>query len=106
MIERLQRVLTHIDELSPEMQEDLAQQIEEMTESLHDFTPRANLPADETLSPSARAALALGGAWRDLQDDDEFAYFERIRHEVPPSPPMEEHLAWLDERRDESEVEQ
>jgi hypothetical protein len=106
MIERLQRALAHVEELSPEMQEDLAQQIEEMTEPLDHPSTRDNLPADETLSPSARAALALGGARRDLQDDDEFAYFERICHEVPPSPLMEEHLAWLDERRDESEDEQ
>jgi hypothetical protein len=89
MIERLQRSLAHIEELSAEMQEDLAQQIEEMTEPLDHPSTRDNLPADETLSPAARAAMALGGAWRALQDDDEFAYFERIRHEVPPSPTME-----------------
>jgi hypothetical protein len=41
-----------------------------------------------------------------LQDDDEFAYFERIRHEAPPAPLMEEQFAWLDERRDESEEKQ
>jgi hypothetical protein len=66
MIERLQRALTHIEELSPETQEDLAQQIEEITEPLHNFMPRDDLPASETLPPSARAALALGGAWRRL----------------------------------------
>ena len=49
------------------------------------------------------AALALSGAWFDLQPDDEFTYFERIRHETPPSPPMEEQLAWLDEPLDASE---
>jgi hypothetical protein len=105
MIERLQRALAHIEELSPEMQEDLAQQIEELTEPLNYPSTRGNIPADETLSPAARSALALGGAWRDLQDDDEFAYFERIRHEVPPSPLMEEQLAWLDERPDAHEDE-
>lgn len=73
MIERLQRALTHIEELSPEMQEDLAQQIEEMTEPLRDFSMRDDLPADETVSPTRHAALALGGAWRDLQGDDEFS---------------------------------
>lgn len=30
------------------------------------------------------------GAWSDLQDDDEFAAFDRMRHEVAPTPPMEE----------------
>lgn len=99
MIERLQRALEHIDELSPAAQEDLAQQIEEMTEPLMHLptSTSSQAPGDEALPPSVRAALALGGAWSDLQDDDEFAFFDRIRHESKPSPPMEEQLAWLDE---------
>jgi hypothetical protein len=39
MIERLQHALEHVDELSPEAQEELAQQIEELT-----------IPAGEELS--------------------------------------------------------
>jgi len=46
---------------------------------------------------SGHAPDSFAGAWSDLQDDDEFAYFDRIRHETPPSPPMDEQLAWLDE---------
>ncbi|HET9979937.1 MAG TPA: hypothetical protein VFQ32_05820 [Ktedonobacterales bacterium] len=96
MIERLQRALEHIEELSPAAQEDLAQQIEDMTEPLSD-APVSLLPSDDTTLPaSVRRALARGGAWGDMQDD-EFAFFDRIRHETPPSPPMDEQLAWLDE---------
>ena len=79
MIERLQHALEHIDELSPAAQEDLAQQIEEMTEPLtHPPTPSQTI-GNEALPPSVQAALALGGAWSDLQDDDEFAFFDRIQ---------------------------
>lgn len=97
MIERLQRALEHINELSPAAQEDLAQFIEEMTEpSVH--VPDLLLPVpDENVPPSVQRALALAGAWRDLQNDDEFAFFDRIRYESTPSPPMDEQLAWLDE---------
>ena len=98
MIERLQRALEHIEELSPAAQEDLAQQIEEMTEHplvTQDAASESNLP------PSVQRALALGGAWSDLQDDDEFAFFDRIRHETPPSPPLEDQLSWLDEESQE-----
>ena len=101
MIERLQRALEHIEELSPAAQEDLAQQIEDMTEPISE-TPMSPLPSsDATLPASVRRALALCGAWSDLQDDDEFTFFDRIRHETPPSPPMDEQLAWLDEEETE-----
>ena len=101
MIERLQRALEHIEELSPAAQEDLAQQIEDMTEPLSD-APLSLLPSDDTTLPaSVRRALAVFGSARDLQDDDEFAFFDRIRHETPPSPPMDEQLAWLDEEETE-----
>jgi hypothetical protein len=96
MIERLQRALEHIEELSPAAQEDLAQQIEDMTEPLSDAPATPFSSGDTTLPASVRRALALGGAWSDMQDD-EFAFFDRIRHETPPSPPMDEQLAWLDE---------
>jgi hypothetical protein len=97
MIERLQRALEHIEELSPAAQEDLAQQIEDMTEPLSDAPGSLPPSGDATLPASVQRALALGGAWSELQDDDEFAFFDRIRHETPPSPPMDEQLAWLDE---------
>lgn len=97
MIERLRRALDHIDDLSPEAQLDLAQQIEALSAPQDELFMLHSLPADEQLPHSVQVALSLGGAWSDLQHDDEFAYFERIRHEVPPAPPVDEQLAWLDD---------
>lgn len=97
MIERLQRALEHVEELSAEAQLELAQQIEALSAPLENLPTLHTMPADEALPQSVRVALALGGAWSDLQDDDEFAAFERMRHEVAPTPPMDEQLAWLDE---------
>lgn len=97
MIERLQRALEHIEELSPEAQLDLAQQIEDLTAPLEDLPEFHSPPAEEQLPSSVRTALALGGAWSDLQTDDEFVAFDRMRHESLPSPPSEAQLAWLDD---------
>ena len=72
MIERLQRALQHIDKLSSAAQEDLAQFIEEITEP---FAIASS--ADEDLPPSVQRVLALAGTWRDLQDNDEIAFFDR-----------------------------
>ncbi len=79
MIERLQRALKHVEELSPEAQEDLAQQIEEMTE------------------PLAMSAGSLAGSMPDLPDDAEETLL-RWRHETPPTPPLDEQLRWLEEQ--------
>lgn len=96
MIERLQRALEHVEELPPAAQEEVATLIEELTEPL-EVAPAGRLEADEKHLPkSVRDALALGGAWSDLQGDDEFAALDRIRHESKPSEPMDEQLVWLD----------
>jgi hypothetical protein len=80
MIERLQRALEHLDELSPEFQDHLAELIEEHTES-------ASVPPE-----------SLAGAWSDLPDtfDEMLDALDQIRHASPPTPPIEEHLAWMD----------
>ena len=102
--ERLHQALQHIESLSPDMQDELAEQIEEMTEPLEPLNlslegqlhSEPQMPAVESLPESVRVALALGGAWSDLQDD-EFAALDRIRHATPPSLPVEEQLAWLND---------
>jgi hypothetical protein len=99
VIERLRRALDHIEELTPEAQLELARQIEALSAPLEDLPTLEGMVADPSLPQSVRVALALGGAWSDLQGDDEFAYFDRVRHEVPPSPPVDEQLAWLDDDR-------
>ncbi|HEY8323600.1 MAG TPA: hypothetical protein VIG77_03855 [Ktedonobacterales bacterium] len=99
MIERLQRALEHIEELSPEAQQELAEQIEALSAPIADLPSQPTSSDDEALPRSVRVALALGGAWSDLHDDDEFAFFDRIRHETPPTPPMDEQLAWLEDEQ-------
>ncbi len=96
MIERLQRALEHVEELPPAAQEEVATLIEGLTEPL-DAVPMGQSETDEKHLPKpVRDALALGGAWSDLQGDDEFTALDRIRHESKPSELMDEQLAWLD----------
>ncbi|HEX6817368.1 MAG TPA: hypothetical protein VF120_03275 [Ktedonobacterales bacterium] len=80
MVERLQRALEHIDELPPELQEPLAELIEQ-------HTAPALLPLD-----------ALAGAWNDLPDtfDEMLDTLDHLRHASPPTPPIEEQFAWMD----------
>jgi hypothetical protein len=89
MIERLQRALEHVEELSPEAQEDIAEQIEELALPV-DNLPEPQRPiVDSSLPKSVRDALAVAGIARALQDDDEFEALDRIRHESEPTPPIE-----------------
>lgn len=78
MIERLQRALEHVEELPPDVQEEIATIIEENTE------------------PLETAAANLAGSMPDLPDDMVETLL-RMRREVPPTPPMDEQLGWLDE---------
>ncbi len=89
MIERLQRALEHIEELSPEAQEDIAEEIEELTLPISNLPEHQTSIADSNLPKSVRDALAVAGVARALQDDDEFAALDRIRHESVPTPPIE-----------------
>lgn len=89
MIERLQRALEHVEELSPEAQEDIAEQIEELALPV-DNLPELQRPiVDSSLQKSVRDALAVAGIACALQDDDEFEALDRIRHESEPTPPIE-----------------
>lgn len=93
MIERLQRALEHIEELSPDAQADLAAQIEEQAASQISEQPeQPSHLAEPSLPERIRVALAAIGSARDLLDDDEFAALDRIRHESPPSPPIDLEL--------------
>ena len=71
MIERLQRALEHIEQVSPPMQADLAQRIEDLLGQDVVTTPAgAQSASDPTLQAQARiqTALNLAGAWRDMPD--------------------------------------
>src|SRR5262249_30864706 len=80
MIERLARALEHIEELTPEAQEDLAEQIAELTSpldvELDHGTPK---PGQKNLPKRSRRALAVFGIARYIEDD-EFEALDRIRH--------------------------
>ncbi len=89
MIERLRRALEHIDELSPDMQAEIAAQIEEMTVPPDEVVEPARTIPNSNLPKSVRDALAVAGVARDLQYDDEFEALDRIRHESKPTPPID-----------------
>lgn len=78
MIERLQRAMEHIEEVSPEIQEQLAAIIEQNTE------------------PPEVGSDSLAGSMPDLPDDMVETLL-RLRREAPPTPPMDEQLSWLDD---------
>ena len=80
MIDRLHRALEHVDELPLDLQEQLAEIIEQHTE------------------PVDISSESLAGAWSDLPDtfDEMLDALDRIRHASPPTPPVDEQLAWMD----------
>jgi hypothetical protein len=70
----------------------LTEIIEEQTDPIEEEapTPEQGLwPGEEHLPPRTRRALAAIGAWRGLQDDDEFEALDCIRYANPPSPPVD-----------------
>ena len=75
MIERLQRAFEHIDELSPDVQEQIAQIIEENS------------------APTAKQPQNLAGAWSNLPDtfDEMLDALDRMRHENPNVRSTDEH---------------
>jgi hypothetical protein len=79
MIKRLQQVLTRLEQLPPEVQEEAAAQLELLTEAF-EAIPNAKTNS----APEKRTSLA--GVWRDLSWDDEVEAFERMRHATQPTP--------------------
>ena len=82
MIERLQQVLTRIEQLPPEIQEEAAAQLEILTE------PFVAIP-NAQMKRTRGKGRSLAGAWRDLAWDDEAEAFDRMRHATQPTPPIE-----------------
>ncbi len=78
MIDRLRQALEHIEELPPDIQEEIAELIETYTDPL-------DVPAG-----------TLAGSMPDLPDDAEETLL-RWRREVPPTLPADEQLRWLEE---------
>lgn len=82
MIERLQQVLTRIEQLPPDIQEEAAAQLEILTEAFK-AVPEAQAGKEQ------KKRTSLAGVWRDLAWDDEVEAFDRMRHETQPTPPIE-----------------
>lgn len=74
VVEHLQRALEHLDELTPDEQEDVAEQI---------------LAYVGRTEPRGARARRLAGAWADLPGDMEETML-RWRRETPPTPPIED----------------
>ena len=74
VVARLQQALEHLDELTPDEQEEVAEHI--LT-----FTGR--------IEPRGSRARRLAGAWADLRDEMEETLL-RWRHEATPSPLIED----------------
>ena len=74
IIERLQRALDHLPELTVEEQEDIAEQI---------------LAYSGDSQPHGARARRLAGAWADLPSDMEETLL-RWRHEAVPTPLIED----------------
>lgn len=82
MIERLRQVLMRIEQLPLEVQEEAAAQLEVLTD------PFIEIPDTKT-NQTRKKSRSLAGAWRDLAWDDEAEAFERMRHAIQPTPPIE-----------------
>jgi hypothetical protein len=74
LVEHLRRALEHLDELTPDEQEDVAEQI---------------LSFAGRIEPRGARARRLAGAWADLPDDMEDTLL-RWRREAPPTPLIED----------------
>jgi hypothetical protein len=81
MIERLQQVLTRLEQLPPEVQEEAATQLEVLTELFAEPNGKTNR--------TRKKGKSLAGAWSDLAWNDEVEAFERMRHATPPTSPIE-----------------
>lgn len=82
MIERLQQVLTRIEQLPLEVQEEAAAQLEVLTEPFEEIL-------NEKANRTQEKGRSLAGAWRDIAWDDEAEAFDRMRHATEPTPPIE-----------------
>ena len=58
-------------------------------EAVHYFTDEQVAAADDA-GRSIQAALDLAGVWGDLDWDEMEAALYRMRHESPPTPPIED----------------
>lgn len=77
MVERLQRAVQILETLPSNVQESVAEQLEQITASY---------------VPSQKIRRSHAGIWADLPDDMEETR-DQWRHAVPPTPPIDEEDA-------------
>ncbi len=78
--ERLHRTIEELERLPPEAQEEAATQLEAILQREHQSGDTA---------PTKHSALDLIGAWSDIPWDEMEAELDHIRHETPPTPPLD-----------------
>ena len=86
MVDELREIFERVQQQPEAVQRQIAVLIEQAL---------AQVQESDALPDTARESYA--GAWSDLPEDDEFETLDKLRHESPPSPPVEEQLRWLDE---------
>ncbi|HZT99311.1 MAG TPA: hypothetical protein VFA10_06600 [Ktedonobacteraceae bacterium] len=91
MIDRLHDVLSYLEQLPPEAQEEVASYIEALVEALEreTFVPNHSRRVPREIQPTKHWGDPAG-AWSDLPDTM-LEELDRIRHANPPTPPLE-HL--------------
>ena len=77
MVERLQRAIQMLETLPSNVQESVAEQLEQIT---------------APYVPAQIVRRSHAGMWADLPDDMEET-LDRWRHEVPPTPSIDEEVA-------------
>ncbi|GAC1629606.1 MAG: hypothetical protein NVS4B11_28620 [Ktedonobacteraceae bacterium] len=85
MIDRLQKVLPHLEYLSPEAQEEIANHIEALEHKAFAHGRIEDILQDVS---STEPWKDPAEAWSDLPDDM-FEELDKIRHSNPPSPPID-----------------
>lgn len=85
MIERLQQAFAQAEQLPPDLQEELATQIESLLSA--EANEAAHTPEHPNTEP--HNALDLAGAWSDIPWESMERELDRIRHSNPPTPPIE-----------------
>lgn len=90
MIDRFNDILPHLERLPAESQEEVMAYIEVLIEALErDAVARGHMRQTLPSLPETEPWIDPVGAWSDLPDTI-LEDFDRMRHEVSPTPPIEE----------------
>lgn len=85
MIDRLHKILPHLEDLPPDIQEEVANYIEAVEREAFVLGRLHILPSETSQTDNWEDPV---GSLSDLPDDM-FEELDRIRHANPPTPPIE-----------------